>query len=185
MPAALLVIDVQQGFSDEAYWGPRNNPHAEDNMRRLLAVWRARGAPVVLVRHDSTSPGSPLRPGLPGNQLQPWVQGDHALLVAKSVNSAFYGTPDLHQWLQAERIGDLVLCGATTNHCCETSARMAGNLGYRVRFVLDATFTHDRAGPDERVISADELTKATAASLHGEFAEVCFTADVLGSESAT
>ena len=39
---------------------------------------------------------------------------------------------------------ELVLCGITTNHCCETTARMGGNLGYDVRFVLDATHTFDR-----------------------------------------
>lgn len=29
---ALLVVDVQRGFDDTGYWGPRNNPQCEDNI---------------------------------------------------------------------------------------------------------------------------------------------------------
>ena len=52
---------------------------------------------------------------------------------------------------------------------------MGGNLGFDVRFVADATHTFDRAGPDGVVIAADDLARATAASLHGEFATVVTT----------
>jgi nicotinamidase-related amidase len=59
----------------------------------------------------------------------------------------------------------VVICGITTNHCCETTARVAGNLGYDTSFVLDATFTFDRRGLDGTMISADELARVTAADL--------------------
>ncbi len=107
------------------------------------------------------------------------VTGSPDLLVTKTVNSAFYGSPDLNGWLRERGIGDLVICGITTNHCCETTARMAGNLGYGVKFAIDATHTFDMAGPDGATVSADELTRATAASLHGEFAQVVRTRDVV------
>jgi len=177
-PAALIVVDVQQGFDDPA-WGPRNNPACEANIARLLEAWRARGLPVVLVRHDSVVPGSPLRPGQPGNAFKAGVDGPHDVLVSKSVNSAFYGTPDLDAWLRARDIDALVICGITTNPCCETTARMAGNLGYEVSFALDATHTFDRRGPDGQVVVADDLARATAANLHGEFATVVSTRDLL------
>lgn len=146
---------------------------------RLVDAWRTSGRPLVLVRHDSLSPESPLQPGQPGNDLLEGVDGPCDLLVTKSVNSAFYGTPDLDAWLRASNIKHLVICGITTNHCCETTARMAGNLGYEVIFVLDATHTFDRIGPDRVVIYAEDLVRATAANLHGEFATVCSTNDVL------
>ena len=44
----------------------------------------------------------------------------------------------------------MTVCGITTNHYCETTARMAGNLGYDPAFVLDATRTFDRVGPTVR-----------------------------------
>ncbi len=171
---ALLVIDVQQGFDDPA-WGRRNNPDAEANIARLVDLWRSAGAPIVVVRHDSTTPGSPLRPGQPGNDLRPGIDGD--VLITKNVNSAFYGDPDLDAWLTDRGVRHVTICGVTTNHCCETTARMAGNLGYDVTFVLDATHTFDRVGPDGVTVTADDLARATAASLHGEFATVVSTRD--------
>lgn len=173
---ALIVIDAQHGF-DDPVWGPRNNPRAEDNIRALLTAWRQVDQPVVLVRHDSVTSTSPLRPGQPGNALLPGIDGTHDLFVTKTVNSAFYGTPDLDGWLRAEGIDMVTICGITTNHCCETTARMAGNLGYEVTFVIDATFTFDRLGPDGIAISAEELSRTTAANLHAEFATVVTAAE--------
>jgi nicotinamidase-related amidase len=175
---ALIVVDVQAGFDDPS-WGRRNNAEAETNIARLLGTWRGASLPVVIVRHDSTQPTSPLRPGQPGNMLRGFLDGPCDLTVSKSVNSAFYGDPDLHDWLQNQGIHELVICGVTTNHCCETTARMAGNLGYAVTFVIDATHTFDRLDLDGTIITAEELARATAANLHGEFATVMNTETVL------
>lgn len=176
---ALLVVDVQQGFDDAAYWGPRNNPSCEDNIAALLAEWRARHRPVVFVRHDSLEPRSPLRPGQSGNAFKELVTGQPDLLVSKSVNSCFHGTPDLDGWLRAHDLGGFVLTGITTNHCVETTARVGGNLGHRVVLALDATHTFDRRGPDGILVTADRLARITATNLHGEFATVVNTQQLL------
>jgi nicotinamidase-related amidase len=178
---ALVVVDVQQAFDDAGYWGPRNNPECEANVAALLGAWRRHGRPVVFVRHDSDEPVSPLRPDQPGNAFKPVLDGaEPDLLVAKNVNSAFHGTPDLDAWLRDRGLDGLVVCGITTNHCCETTARVGGNLGHRVLFALDATHTFDRTGPDGTVVTADELMRVTATNLHGEFADVVATADLTG-----
>ncbi|CAL9492718.1 cysteine hydrolase family protein [Streptomyces sp. enrichment culture] len=183
--AALIVVDVQKGFA-EPYWGRRNNPGAEGNIAALIDAWQASGRPVVFVRHDSVSPRSPLRPGQLGNGFQDLVEerrGKGAgpeLLVAKSVNSAFYGEPDLDAWLRGAGVRQLVVVGVQTNMCAETTARMGGNLGYDVLFPLDATHTFDATGPFGWTLTADELARATAVSLHSDrFAQVVRTADVL------
>jgi len=175
---ALVVIDVQAGF-DAPVWGPRNNPGFEDNLARLIAAWRFATRPVVFVRHDSVTPGSPLRPDQEGNAFKPVVDGEPDLLVTKHVNSAFFGTPDLHGWLQERGITGVAITGIQTNYCCETTARMAGNLGYDTLFVLDATHTFDLPAYGGGTITADELARVTASNLQGEFAEVVMTADLL------
>ena len=70
MTTALIVIDVQRGF-DDSFWGKRNNPDAEANIKTLLDAWQAAGEPIVLVRHDTKTPGFPLSPGQPGNTFKP------------------------------------------------------------------------------------------------------------------
>ena len=177
---ALIVVDVQQAFEDADYWGRRNNPDCEANVARLIAEWRAHGRPIVFVRHDSDEEVSPLRPEQPGNAFRAEVSGEPDLLVTKRVNSSFHGEPDLDAWLRGRGISSFALCGITTNHCVETTARVGGNLGYDVLLAIDACHTFDRQGPDGTWMTADELTRATATSLHGEFATVVETAELIG-----
>lgn len=116
----------------------------------------------------------------PGHAFRPEVSGEPDVLISKSVNSSFHGSPDLHAWLGERGLSSIAVCGITTNHCVETTARVGGNLGYDVLMVLDACHTFDRRGPDGNVVTAEELTRATAASLHGEFATVVRTSDLIG-----
>ncbi len=175
---ALLVIDVQSGF-DDPVWGPRNNPECEANVAALIAAWRRAGRAVVFVRHDSVVADSPLRPDQPGNDLKPVVAGRPDLLVTKQVNSAFMGEPDLHRWLQDRGMKGVAIVGIQTNYCCETTARVAGNLGYETLFVLDATHTFDLPAHGGGIITADELVRVAATNLQGEFADVVMTADLI------
>ena len=122
-----------------------------------------------------------MAPGTPGNSFAAALRGAEPVLVfGKSVNSAFHGEVDLDAWLTGRGITAIVLAGIQTNMCVETTARLGGNLGYRVTVALDATRTVDLAGPDGTVLTADELTRATATNLHGGgFATIATTADVL------
>jgi nicotinamidase-related amidase len=175
---ALIVVDVQQGF-DDPVWGRRDNPDCERNIEALIAHWRAQGRPLVYVRHDSDEPGSSLEPGTPGTAFKDVVSGEPDLLITKTVNSAFHGEPSLQAWLDGEGVETIYICGITTNHCCDTTARVGGNLGYDVRFVLDATHTFDRADPAGEIVPAELIARVTATNLHDEFATVVDTASVL------
>ena len=176
---ALVVVDVQRGFDDSDFWGPRDNPECDANIAALVEAWSAAGRPLVYVQHASADPASPLHPDSPGHAFKDYLTATPDLLVTKSVNSSFHGSPDLDAWLREHDVEGLVVCGITTNHCCETTARVGGNLGHRVLFAIDATHTFDRVGPDGRTLPADLVARVTAANLHGEFAEVVTTADLL------
>ncbi|MGN6467778.1 MAG: cysteine hydrolase family protein [Rhizobiaceae bacterium] len=177
---ALILIDVQQAFVEREKAGERrNNPDALANIVRLLTTFRERGMAIFHVRHASTEPDSLLRPGRSG--YQPIAEArelDGEPMLVKHVNAAFIGT-DLEKRLRQGGIETLVIAGITTNHCVETTARMAGNLDFDVRLVSDACYTFDRVGFDGKLESAEAIHRMTLSNLNGEFAKIETTDSVL------
>jgi nicotinamidase-related amidase len=176
--AALIVIDVQQAFNDPS-WGERNNPQAEDKVAALLGAWRETRRPLFHIQHRSERAASLFHPDAPGFRVKPQAQplpGEPVLY--KNVNSSFIGT-DLERRLRDAGIDTVVICGITTDHCVSTTTRMAGNLGFEAFIVSDATATFERTGPDARHYTAQQMHDTALASLHGEFATVVATADVI------
>jgi len=176
---ALLIIDMQHGMADPAL--VRNNPMAENNIARLLEAWRGKGATVVHVRHMSRTPGSPFWPGQAGAGFQErFAPRDDAHVVEKNVPDCFIHS-GLERWLRVRGIDALAIVGVSTNNSVEASARTAGQLGFAVRVLSDATFAfagNDYAGTPR---SADEVHLMALANLDGEYATVIDTAGLLAS----
>lgn len=175
--ALLLVIDVQKAI--DANRAPRNNPDAEANIGRLLAAWREGRRPLIHVRDNGSSPASPFAPGAPGHAFKEAAQPlPGETVIDKWGHSAFVGT-DLEARLREAGQNTLVIAGLTANQCVETTTRMAGNLGFAVYLVGDATAAWERTGPDGRTHRTADIHSVTLANLHGEFATVTDTDAVL------
>lgn len=177
---ALLVIDVQKGFLEiEARGNPRNNLGAVSEISGLIAAFRAAGMPVIHIRHASLEPESVFRPDRPGYAVMDEARElPGEVVLVKHVNSSFIGT-GLEAHLREHGIQTLVIVGITTNHCVETTTRMAGNLGFDARLVRDAAYTFDRTGPDGERHRAEAIHQMTLANLAGEFATIVTAGDVL------
>ncbi|HEY7846142.1 MAG TPA: cysteine hydrolase family protein [Bradyrhizobium sp.] len=177
---ALIVIDVQRAFDEwEAAGKRRNNPQALARIVELLAAFRDNAAPIFHIRHEGTKPTSSFLPGGTGFPVKDEARElDGEPVIVKRVNSAFIRT-DLESRLRAAGVKTVVICGATTNHCVETTTRMAGNLGFDARLVRDATWTFDRIGPDGDTHAADDIHAMTLSNLNGEFARIVTAADAI------
>jgi nicotinamidase-related amidase len=111
---------------------------------RLLAACREANAPVVFVQHDGP-PGHRVAVGGPGWAIHPDIAPrQDELVVHKRECDAFYDT-QLDRELRARGVHRLVVCGAMTQYCIDTTCRRAFSLGYDVTLVADAHSTADTA----------------------------------------
>jgi nicotinamidase-related amidase len=176
---ALVVIDVQRAFAEWETGGRRrNNPDALRRIADLLATFRTAGLPIFHIRHENPAPGSSFHPDASGRIVEDAARehGGEPVIV-KRVNSSFIGTDLEARWRDAG-VRTVVICGATTNHCVETTTRMAGNLGFDARLAEDACWTFDLRGPDDRLHRAEDVYAMTLANLSDEFATIV-TADAV------
>lgn len=176
--SALILIDMQQGINHPRL-GRRNNPQAEARMSELLSAWREAGRPVIHVRHFSTSPASVFWPEQSGVEYQPaFVPQADERELSKQVPDAFCGS-FLEMWLRSDGIRQMVIAGVVTNNSVESTARSGGNLGFEVIVAHDACFTFDQADFFGTPRSAEDVHAMSLANLHGEYATVLSTAQIL------
>lgn len=163
---AHVVIDLQNGFMRPG--APVEVPVARQivpQVNAISAALRKEGGTVVYLRYTfdpvkpqdwSTWYKSVLSPERAEEQRTAFAAGaaDHALyekldvrdedlIVDKTRFSGFVpGTSDLHAVLQDRQIDTLIITGTLTNCCCESTARDANQLNYKVIFVTDGNATH-------------------------------------------
>lgn len=172
MNTALLVIDIQDSFKiDPARWASRSNPRFEENVTELIAAFRDARQPIIWVLHNDPDPG--FRAGDPEVRLMSFLdRREHEPLITKNTRNAFTST-DLQQRLEALGVRKVVITGLTTEQCCETTTRVAADLGYAVDFVTEATCTFPIGA-----LSTDAIIERTEAVLRNRFARIATVQDV-------
>jgi nicotinamidase-related amidase len=179
MTRCLIVIDVQESFRHRPYFSETQVNAYLQAQNALIAQSQQRGEPIVRVLHVEGPPFKSNPFALESGYVTP-MQGladfDAALTVTKSRHSALVGT-GLDVWLTQQGIQEVIISGIRTEQCCETTARHASDLGWKVTYVLDATHTFDMQQLDGSPLPASDIKARTAAVLHGRFAQVCNVAD--------
>lgn len=168
---ALLVIDVQDSFLQRDYWSDTDFKPFAEKQSRLINHARHNGWQVVYVLHNETE--GVFSPASGFVRLMSFL-APHAdePTFNKHVHNALLDS-GLHEWLQTQGITNLVISGIRTEQCCETTARVASDLGYQVEYVLDATLTFPMQHPlSGEIISTDAIKSHTALVLSGRFATI-------------
>ncbi|MEJ7592976.1 MAG: cysteine hydrolase family protein [Planctomycetaceae bacterium] len=141
MPRALLVIDVQREYFDGAL--PVSHPvgHLESILQVMDDATKS-GVPTAVIRHHQADPESPIfRLNSDMWQLHPEVENrPRSILIEKQLPGSFTGT-GLESWLKQVGADTVTIAGYMTHMCCDTTARQAFHLGYKVEFLSDATGT--------------------------------------------
>jgi nicotinamidase-related amidase len=185
MTKALIVIDVQESFRQQPVWPLTANPDIVDKVNRLVDHARAGGDRVIWVLHAEPGSGGLFDPALGHVRLIDGLgPADGEPVITKRAHNAFT-TTNLQRLLTMEGIREVIICGIRTEQCCETTARVAADLGYEVEFVTEATTTNPvahRDAPvemsveelmaDPRTLSAADILVRTEYALAGRFATI-------------
>ena len=177
---ALLVVDAQESFKarGEAFWKTRGPADFERQIKSLVTGFRKAGQPVYFILHTDKDPGfsmdSPFFRVMDFLEYQPGEP-----LLIKQVHNAFTSTPLLPMLLQ-KGITRVVICGIRTEQCCETTARVASDLGFDVDYVTSATLTFPLTHPfTGEVMTVEQIQKRTEMVLHNRFARIATVQEVL------
>lgn len=175
MKTCLIVIDAQESFRHRPYYTAQDTPAYLAAQNALIAEAQARNIPIVRVFHVDGPKHSGNHFALESGYVRP-IEGladfEAAATFHKSRHSALVGT-GLEVWLHQNGIQRLLISGIRTEQCCETTARHASDLGFQVRYVLDATLTWDMTQPDGTPLTAAQIKARTATVLKDRFAEIC------------
>ncbi|EDL66632.1 cysteine hydrolase family protein [Bacillus sp. SG-1] len=176
--SALIIVDVQKAF-DDPKWGERNNLEAEENIRKILKVWRGKGRKVIHIQHKSDNPDSVFHPNNKGFAIKELVSPlEGEVEIPKKVNSSFIGT-NLEELLKINKIETVVITGLTTPHCVSTTTRMSGNLGFETYLISDATAAFGMEDQNGKYYKPDIIHDVSLATLHEEFATILTTKQLL------
>ena len=193
MNRALLVIDVQESFRQRPNWAVVDHPDIADRVGRLVGGARAAGDLVVWVLHTEPGTGTVFDPASGHVRLIDGLAPEAGEPVLRKTSHNAFTTTNLQQLLTEAGVGEVVVCGIRTEQCCETTARLASDLGYRVLFVTEATATQPiphRDAPagqtvaellaDPRTLPAAEVVARTEYALAGRFATIVTIDEVVG-----
>jgi nicotinamidase-related amidase len=170
---ALLVIDLQLGMFN----GERLAPLYASEMllvrvQALLSRARRSGTRVIYIRHAGPS-GHLLEEGTPNWRIHPSIAPlPGETIVDKRTPDAFHETTLMTE-LTNSGVKRLIVAGAQTEICVDTTCRRAFALGFDVTLVSDAHSTWDND-----TLTADQIIRHTNQTLARWFVHPLRTADV-------
>lgn len=141
---AVVVIDLQNEYSPSGNLPLTGIEAAVANAAKVIADARAKGAPVIHIRHEFANGEMPIFvPGSEGVEIQPTVApAEGEPVVVKNYVNSFRET-ELEQLLDERGAEELVIVGAMSHICIDGGVRAAADLGYTVTLVHDACATRD------------------------------------------
>jgi len=112
------------------------------NIQVLLGKARSSGIPVFFIQHDGPK-GHPIEAETVAWAIHPSILPQSGEpVIRKKASDSFFETR-LAEELQSAEISHLIVAGAMTEYCVDTTCRRALTLGYNVTLAADAHLTRD------------------------------------------
>lgn len=168
---ALIVIDMQNDYYPQGAMELVGIIKANENVNELISDFREGGDEVIFIQHIASRNAPFFRKGSDGAKLFDGLDIKTSDVVFEKHYPNSFRDTDLDKYLQNKEIGKLVICGAMTHMCIDTTVRAGFDLGYNIDLVANACATKDLAYNGE-VIKADLVHKSFLSALNGTFCEM-------------
>ncbi len=172
MKNALILIDIQNDYFPRGKMELVDITQAANKARHMLDKFRKMTAPIIHIQHISTHEGATFfLPNTAGVEINEAVKPlDGETVIVKHSPNSFLNT-NLDELLKGLGVDTVILLGAMTHVCIDSTARAAFDLGYKAIVIADACATRDVSmnGID---VPASQVQAAFLAGLSFVFAEV-------------
>ncbi len=176
MKEALLLIDIQNDYFPGGKMELVSMEEAAKKARELLKAFHTAGKPVFFIKHISTrSDATFFVPGTQGTDIHSSVSPlPDETVIEKHFPNSFLQT-ELLSVLNESEVTDLIICGAMSHMCIDTTVRAAKELGFKCTLIADACATRNLKFGEE-ILPAQTVHASFMAALDGMFATI-MTAD--------
>ncbi|WP_299871200.1 cysteine hydrolase family protein [uncultured Cocleimonas sp.] len=181
MTQGLIIVDVQNDYFTGGTMELVNMSAASENCKTLLENFRNKNAPLFHIQHLAAREGATFFiPETKGCEIHSDVTpNDDEPVIVKHFPSAFRGT-DLEKELKSRGVTEVIICGAMTHMCIDTTTRAAFDLGFKCQVIHDACATKDLEFNGE-LVKAKDVQNAFMAALSVPFAQIVSTKEYLES----
>lgn len=183
MKPTLLIVDIQNDYFAGGKMELTGMDSACANASKLLSWFRGNNYPIIFIQHLAVKPTATFFiPGTSGAEIhQSIMPFSNETVIIKHFPNSFRET-NLHQYLQEQSLNKLIICGAMSHMCIDTTTRAAADLGYTCTLIADACATRDLVFEGKKV-EAEHVQTAYMAALNGSFAQVISTENFLTTSS--
>lgn len=179
MKEALLLIDIQNDYFPGGKMELVSMEEAAKKAGKLLKVFRTASKPVFFIKHMSTrSDATFFVPGTQGTDIHSSVSPlPDETVIEKHFPNSFLQT-ELLSVLKESEVTDLIICGAMSHMCIDTTVRAAKELGFKCTLIADACATRNLKFGEE-ILPAQTVHASFMAALDGMFATIMTTEEYL------
>ena len=174
---ALIVIDLQNDYFKNGKMELYNIDTALKNTNRLIEFARNNKYEIFFIKHlANTNKATFFIPNSYGAELYKDLNIQNDKIITKHYPNSFRETK-LQKELENLNITSLIICGAMTHMCIDTTVRAGYDLGYNITLAHDACATKDLIF-NNQIIKAHYIQNGFISALDGTFCTALSTNDI-------
>lgn len=179
MNTCLIVVDLQNDYFPDGSMELVGIEEAAANAQLLLREFRKAKLPVIHIQHIAARPGATFfLPETDGAKINQRVTPlDDEEVVVKNFPNSFRDTT-LLEILKKSKTENLLICGAMSHMCIDTTTRAAFDLGFNCTVAEDACATRDLVFKG-KTIKASDVHASFMAALSAPYAKVISTLEII------